>query len=50
MQAFGAVMPYADHVVAENQFSSLAIQAGLGKKYGTTISTDILSLEQLGVC
>lgn len=50
MQAFGAVMSYADHVVAENQFSNLAIQAGLGKKYGTTISTDILSLEQSGGC
>ncbi|HEV2160446.1 hypothetical protein [Bradyrhizobium sp.] len=47
MQAFGAVMPYADYVVAENQFSNLAMQARLGKKYNTAISTDIRSLEKL---
>ena len=48
MQAFGAVLAYADHIVAEKQFSNLAIQAGLGKKYGTTISTDIFSLKTTG--
>lgn len=47
MQTFQAVVPYADYIVAENQFSNLAIQAGLAKKYGPTISTDILSLEKL---
>ena len=40
----------SDHVVAENQFSSLAIQAGLHKKYRTVISTDILSLREGLAC
>lgn len=48
MQAFCSVLAYADYVVAENQFSSLAIQAGLHKKYGTEISTDISSLRKVG--
>jgi hypothetical protein len=47
MQAFGTVAPYADYVVAEKQFCSLAAQAGLGLKYATTITTDIRSLERL---
>jgi hypothetical protein len=47
MQAFGAVAPYADYVVAEKQFCNLATQAGLGTKYETTITTDIRSLERL---
>jgi hypothetical protein len=47
MQAFVAVVRYSDIIVAENQFSNLAIQAGLGKKYATTITTDILSLPNL---
>jgi hypothetical protein len=37
MQSFCAVIAYSDIVVAENQFSSLARQAGLDTKYGTTI-------------
>lgn len=44
MQSFCAAFVYADHVIGENQFVNLAIQAGLGKKYGTRISTDIMSL------
>jgi hypothetical protein len=47
MQAFGAVAPYADYVVAEKQFCNLAIQSGLGPTYETKITTDILSLERL---
>jgi hypothetical protein len=46
MQSFCAVVAYADAVVAENQFSSLAKQAGLDKKYGTRISTDLLALTE----
>ncbi|MES3027671.1 MAG: hypothetical protein V4820_07465 [Pseudomonadota bacterium] len=41
MQAFCAVLPYADLVVAENQFVSLARQANLGEKYGSRLSTDL---------
>lgn len=44
MQTFCTVLAYADHVIAENQFIDLARQAGLGTKYGTEISPDILSL------
>jgi hypothetical protein len=39
MQSFCAVIAYSDIAVAENQFSSLARQAGLDAKYGTTITT-----------
>ena len=41
MQTLCAVIRYADIVVAENQFSNLAKQAGLDKKYGTQIITDL---------
>lgn len=47
MQSFCAVIAYADIVVAENQFSSLAKQAGLDKKYQTTIAPDLLALPAL---
>ncbi len=47
MQSFCAVVAYADIVVAENLFSNLAMQAGLGKKYGTHISTNLLRLPEL---
>lgn len=39
MQTFCAVVAYADIIVAENMFSNLAIQAGLHKKYSTSITT-----------
>jgi len=41
MQAFCAVVAYADVIVAENMFSNLAIQAGLHNKYGTRIATEL---------
>jgi hypothetical protein len=39
MQAFCAVIAYADIVVAENQFSNLAQQAGLDKIFKTRVTT-----------
>ena len=39
MQSFGAVVAYADIVVAENMFSNLARQSQLDKKFGTEIIT-----------
>lgn len=47
MQAFCAVLPYADLVVAENQFVSLARQANLGEKYGSRLSTDLHHLRDI---
>lgn len=44
MQSFCAVAPYADIVIAENQFVNLAKQAGLDKKYDTRIVTSIVEL------
>jgi len=41
MQAFCAVLAYADIVIAENMFSNLAKQAGLHKMYGTRITTNL---------
>lgn len=46
MQSFCAVVPYADEVIGENQFVNLAKQAKLGKKYGTKLGTNILSLRE----
>jgi len=46
MQAFCAVMPYANLVVAENQFVNLAVQAKLPEKYKTGVSTDIFAISQ----
>jgi hypothetical protein len=46
MQAFCAVVPYADDVIAENQFVNLAMQAKLGARYGTRISTHLTTLEK----
>ncbi|MBX3497423.1 MAG: hypothetical protein KF769_14380 [Parvibaculum sp.] len=47
MQTFCGVVPYADIIVAENEFSNLARQAGVNKKYGAKISTDLLALPEL---
>lgn len=44
MEAFSAAFAYADIVIAENQFSNLAKQAGLHEKYETSVGT---SLQQL---
>lgn len=41
LQSFCAAVPYADCVVAETVFTNLARQAGLGRKYGTELSTDV---------
>lgn len=46
MQSFCAIIPYADEVITEKQFASLARQAGLDKKYDTRISTDIFALRE----
>jgi hypothetical protein len=45
MQTFCAVVAYADIIVAENMFSSLARQAGLDKKFNTQIVTSLLELK-----
>ena len=47
MQSFCTVTAYADIMVAEKQFSNLAIQAGLHKKYGTQIITYLYALPEL---
>lgn len=47
MQTFCAALPYADIIVAENLFCSLARQAGLDKKYATHVTTDLLSLPRV---
>ena len=44
MQSFCAVVPYADEIIAENQFASLAKQGRLDKKYDTRIATSIFVL------
>jgi hypothetical protein len=44
MQAFCAVLAYADVVVAENMFANLAMQAGLHKKYVTQITTSLTDI------
>ena len=46
MQSFCTVLPYADQVIGENQFINLSRQAGLDKKYGTELATDLLALQQ----
>lgn len=44
MRTFCTVLPYADIVVAEQQFTSLARQAGLHARYATHLETDIRAL------
>lgn len=46
MQAFCAVVPYADLVIGENQFADVCRQARLPEKYGTQISTKIFDLRE----
>lgn len=45
MQSFCAIIPYADQIITENHFASLAQQAGLDKKYATRITTSIFDLK-----
>ncbi len=44
MIAFTTVLPLADVVVAEKPFVSLARQARLGERYGTTMLTSLFDL------
>ena len=44
MQTFGAIVAYADIVVAENMFSNLARQSQLDKRFDTRIFTSLLDL------
>ena len=44
LRNFATVLPYADIVVAENQFTNLARQAGLGDRFGVRLETDLQSL------
>jgi hypothetical protein len=46
MQSFCAVVPYADAIVAENMFVSLARQAKLDRKYHTRLYTSIFDLPE----
>ena len=46
MQTFCAVVAYADIVIAENQFTSLAHQAGLDRTFGTVIASDLGELRK----
>ncbi len=47
MRTFCTVLPYADIVVAEQQFTNLARQAGLHTHYGVSLETDIRALRML---
>lgn len=47
MRTFCTVLPYADVMVAEQQFTSLARQAGLPARYGACLETDIRALPGL---
>jgi len=47
MQSFCAVIPYAELLVGEKQFVNLARQAGLDRKFGTRMATDLSALEEL---
>lgn len=47
MQSFCTVTAYADIMVAEKQFSNLALQAGLHKKYNTRITSNLFDLPDL---
>jgi hypothetical protein len=44
MQSFCSAFAYADQVIGENQFTNLARQAKLHKKYQTEVSSSIASL------
>lgn len=44
MQSYCAAVPYANEIVSELHFTNLARQCGLDKKFGTTLTSDIMSL------
>lgn len=44
MATFCATIPYADCVISENLFVNLAIQAGLDRQFGTTVTTDLMGV------
>ncbi|MCB2084101.1 MAG: hypothetical protein KDD90_08630 [Sphingomonadaceae bacterium] len=46
MQSYVSAIPYSDVLVGEKLFINLAVQAGLGKRYGSHLHTSIYSLEQ----
>lgn len=47
MRAFCTAVPYADVIVAEQRFTSLARQAGLHNRFGVRLETDLRSLLEL---
>lgn len=47
MRSFSTVLPYADIVVAEKQFTNLARQAGLASRFGVRLETELQVLRQL---
>ncbi len=44
LRSFSTVLAYSDLVIAENQFTNLARQAGLDRKYGVRLETDLEAL------
>ncbi|MFB7881873.1 hypothetical protein [Brevundimonas diminuta] len=46
MAAFTTILPLADIFIAEKAFVNLSRQAGLGKKYGTTLLTNVSDLTE----
>lgn len=46
MQGYVSAIPYSDVIVGENLFINLARQAGLDKKYGCKLETDIFAIEK----
>ena len=46
MQAYVSAIPYVDVIIGEKMFVNMALQAGLGKRFGCSISTKILDLEK----
>ena len=47
MSAFTIALPLSTVIVAEKPFVNMALQAGLGTKYGTVLLTSIFELNQL---
>ena len=47
MRNFTTILPYADVVVAEKQFTNLARQAGLADRFGVRLETDLQALHDI---
>ncbi len=47
MSSFSAAVPYCDMLIAEKQFINLAKQAGLDKKFGTRLETQVAAICEL---